>query len=334
MFKIIAKYIYFVLNLIFISSVIFSQDVDFSQFFANKLYLNPAFAGSTEAAGFSFVTRTEWYSTLNTFDDISIGIDQYVKQLKGGVGALFLYDKPGTGLNKISLDLQYSYGIKLTNTFNINFGIQGTTLFKSISQSKYIFPDMIDPINGPVIPTNEPLGETLTKIYFDASAGLVGTLKNTYFGFAVHHIPEPNESFSAAQIKQLVKRKYTFHFGTEIKIYKNGLVKEKYSISPNFLYQYQYSHQLNYGLYFTYKEITFGSWFRHNIGKNNIFNYDAMIFMIGYSKPEYDLAYSYDFKIPKINVGYLNIHVHEVTFLYKFQYNPKKKISAIKCPKF
>ncbi|HRX13148.1 MAG TPA: type IX secretion system membrane protein PorP/SprF, partial [Draconibacterium sp.] len=45
----------------------FSQDVSFSQFFANPLHLNPAFSGSVGIPRIALQYRNQWHGFNNAF---------------------------------------------------------------------------------------------------------------------------------------------------------------------------------------------------------------------------------------------------------------------------
>ena len=52
---------------------VYSQDVHFSQFYANPLYLNPAFAGSRICPRIITNFREQWPSVTGDFMSYSIG---------------------------------------------------------------------------------------------------------------------------------------------------------------------------------------------------------------------------------------------------------------------
>ena len=72
-----------------------AQDVGFSQFYANPLYLNPAFAGSVVAPRISLSYRGQWPGLVSAFTTVSASYDQYVPDLHGGIGAIVMTDRVG-----------------------------------------------------------------------------------------------------------------------------------------------------------------------------------------------------------------------------------------------
>ncbi|MFN5910373.1 MAG: type IX secretion system membrane protein PorP/SprF, partial [Bacteroidota bacterium] len=57
----------------------FAQDPTFTQFYANPLYLNPAFAGSHGCPRFALNYRNEWPSLTGNYVTYSASYDQYFK---------------------------------------------------------------------------------------------------------------------------------------------------------------------------------------------------------------------------------------------------------------
>ena len=75
----------------------YSQDPQFSQFYANPLYLNPAFAGSARCARFNLNYRNQWPAISGNFVTYSASYDQHLYPLQGGIGAIMYLDRAGNG---------------------------------------------------------------------------------------------------------------------------------------------------------------------------------------------------------------------------------------------
>lgn len=313
------------------------QDPEFSQFYSNKLYLNPAFAGISDNAGLTVHFRDQRIQSSSVSNVVNASYNQYFEPVKGGIGIQIINDNQGSFINKLQFDGIYTYYLQAGNELFFNAGIQASVFQKNKKLSGLTLPGDFD-VLGENLNTsrNYIYPDQKGQLNFDFSTGFVGYYKSSYFGLAVHHLTRPNEldrSFSFVYADEdenfRLKRKYTFHYGTMIKIFKHGLVKEKYSISPNIVYQYQSSHRINYGLYFLYQNITFGAWIKQAFP----LYFETAVFLIGFEMPGYGFSYSYDFKLPKSG-ALLNMCAHEVTFNVNFEYKYKKKIKAIKCPKF
>ena len=85
--------------LLFISMQSNAQDPAFSQFYANPLYLNPAFTGATPKGcpRVNFNYRDQWPGIERTFVTYSASWDQHVDAVGGGLGVLVTQDRAGAG---------------------------------------------------------------------------------------------------------------------------------------------------------------------------------------------------------------------------------------------
>ncbi len=311
-----------------------AQDPHFTQFYANQLYLNPAFAGSDKCPRANLNYRNQWPKLGSGFVTYSASYDQHVDWLEGGVGLHLMQDVQGdkrynSTINTTYANLMYSYAFKVNDRFFIRGGFQASYIYKHL-QGNYIYPDQIDPIYGPIFETKESsIAQSDTKGFFDFSVGVLGYTGKHYFGFAVHHLTKPQESYrDNSDARRL--RKYTVHYGTRIPIEMIGFKKGDLYISPNIIYQQQGNfQQINLGFYFNRKSIVGGFWVRQNLK----FQYDAFIMMLGYIRDDFRISYSYDLTVSKLRNATLGSH--EISLGYTFGCREKKrKYNVISCPAF
>lgn len=320
----------FVILMTFQSFILYSQDPQFSQFYANQIYLNPAFAGSAVCPRMVLNFRDQWPSITGTFVTYGASYDQHFERLSGGVGIMFLGDRAGQGtINTNSISAMYSYKLDINRKFSFRAALQATFQQKTLNWDNLTFGDMIDERYGFVYDTQEIRPGTLTKGYVDFSAGLLGYSENFFGGVAVHHLTQPEEGFIS--ISKL-PRKYTAHAGYIIDIKRKSRRSRSISdisISPNILYQQQMQfHQINYGFYYNYYPFVAGLWFRQNFE-----NPDAFIVLFGVQQETFKFGYTYDLTVSKLT----NVTggAHEISFMYKFPC-PKinRRVRAINCPSF
>ena len=302
----------------------FGQDPQFTQFYANPLYLNPAFAGSHGCPRFSMNYRNEWPSLTGNYVTYSASYDQYFSNISGGIGVIGMHDQQGQGTIYTSMiGLIYSYHLKVNRKFTMLFGARAAMFNKFLDWDKLTFGDMIDPRKGFIYETGD-VPRAGSKYFFDASAGFVGYSKNFFFGGAVHHLNKPNESMIEGTSK--LPMRFTGHMGAEIKLGKQSKYNNTTSIMPNIIYQYQNGFQeLSLGTYVKYGVFTFGAWYR---------NRDAFILTVGLNTGKFKLGYSYDVTVSKLNNG-VSGGSHEVSL--GLNLNCKKKpqsFRTISCPSF
>ena len=83
--------------LLFLSGSLKAQDPQFTQFYANPLYLNPAFAGAFGCPRLHANYRNEWPNLSGNYVTYSMSYDTYVKNVSGGIGLIAMHDQQGQG---------------------------------------------------------------------------------------------------------------------------------------------------------------------------------------------------------------------------------------------
>lgn len=345
----------FIITVIFsldLSNFAFAQDPEFTQFYANPLYLNPAFAGSVRCPRFVLNYRNQWPGLPSNkvmpsqpYVTYSASYDQHVNALSGGLGLLVINDNEANILRTTNVSGIYSYQLNITRKFSVKIGFQGTYSQKSLDWNKLTFGDMIDVNNGFVLNTGEQQGSNKIS-YFDGSTGILGFSRRYFVGFAVHHLTEPAPAKDFLNVGgSTLPRKYTGHIGLIIPTGRRG---NETFISPNILYQQQRKFkQLNLGLYVNKGPVVGGLWARFG-GKvgdidnstfpptqkndNSFLNSDSFIALIGFQQGMYKFGYSYDITISKLKHSYGS---HEISFALQLECKQKsQKFKTISCPSF
>jgi type IX secretion system PorP/SprF family membrane protein len=301
-----------------------AQDPTFTQFYANPLYLNPAFAGSHGCPRFALNYRNEWPSLSGNYVTYSASYDQYFKNISGGFGVLATHDQQGQGtINTSMLGLVYSYHLTLGRKWKMMFGARASWYQKFLDWDKLTFGDMIDPRRGFIYATGDvPRGGS--RGFFDASAGTVIFNKHFFAGFAAHHLNTPNESMIIGNSP--LPMRFTGHMGAEIQLGRQSKYANGTSIMPNVIYQYQNGFQeLSVGTYVKYGAFNAGFWYR---------NKDAFIMTIGVNTGKFKLGYSYDVTVSKLNNG-VSGGSHEISLGLNLSCKSKPiSFKTISCPSF
>jgi len=304
-----------------------AQDPAFSQFYANPLYLNPAFAGTNECPRVNLNYRDQWPGIGRTYITNSVSYDQHISAIGGGLGILVTQDRAGAGnLNTTFFSLQYSYRLKVNNQFAMKAGFEASYRTIKLDWSELTFGDMIHPRDGFIYGTQEDIDNNPTNKGFpDFSAGLLGYSKNLFFGFAAHHLTTPNQGFIS---ESELPTKITAHIGGNIPLskYSNNVT----TISPNFLYQKQQDfQQFNYGVYVNRGPMVGGLWARHSLK-----NIDSFILMLGLIQDSFKFGYSYDITLSNLKNSN-TLGAHELSFtLFMPCRSKSKSFNTISCPQF
>lgn len=309
-----------------------AQDLQYSQFFANQLDLNPAFAGSQYYHRVIINYRNQWPELGHPFVTYSFSYDRHIPKTHSGVGVQLQQDRQGNGaLLTTTVTGIYSYLIKIKRDAGIRMAVGASLIQNHIDLSGMNFPDMIDPIYGSVYPhdgSEDPLNRR--KLAADFSTGVMGFFNEYHFGAAVQHLGKPSLAFSD---DAHLPMKYTIHAGAEFPITRNGLHPVYYTVNPLFMFQKQAAHlQMNYGAFVNRNDFTLGAWFRQNFDRP----VNAIIMMAGYDSKVFRIAYSFDWTLSKLNSVGNGSHEVSLIFLLGERKNRGRRQARkpIPCPRF
>ncbi len=310
-----------------------AQDPAFSQFYANKLYLNPAFAGSQQGLTMNTAYRTQWNYVPGGFTTYSFGADIQEPYLNSSFGLLAYKDTEGEGLlTTTSIGFIYGYIARLSKKSNLHIALKTNFFQKSVDWSKFTFTDQLHPVLGVVRPTNAlPILGTKNFATFDfgmvlrSELEIFGAKTHNNIGFAVHHLNEPNESIQeiGAEDSKLPRR-YTFHVGTMFEIVSfNYQQKRVIYLSPNFKFDYQKDIKIvSYGLYTISNPLYIGIFYQNKNGIIDFQNTNSLIFTGGFEgrlndDVKFTMGYSYD--LNTTGLGPRSNGVHEVALMLNFE---------------
>lgn len=318
------KNIFLFVIVIFISKFHYAQDLEFTQFYSNPVYLNPAFAGSHGCPRIALNYRNQWPNLSGSYVSYAASYDQFFKNISGGIGFILVNDVQAKTINTTTGSLVYSYHTKLNRKWAMMFGAKATWVQKSLDWSKLTFGDMIDPRKGFIYSTGDQVRGG-NYGFFDVSSGLLLYSKTFNFGIAGNHLSQPNESMIKGVNDKLPIR-ITAHTSAVIDLGKKSKFTNVTSIMPSIIYSYQNGFsQFNIGTYVKNGALTAGAWFR---------NRDAFILTFGVNTGVFKLGYSYDVTVSKLNNG-VSGGSHEISLgINSNCKTPPHKYKTISCPSF
>lgn len=313
-----------------------AQDPQFTQFYANPIYLNPAYTGVTYEHRFIGNYRNQWLGLAKAYQTYSASYDYNISDLNSGIGFQLWRDIAGSSkLTTTNIGASYSYHVKLTKFQELRGGIQFNYVTKAIDQSKLLFNDQLAPGGGAVsadlVNVNPRVG------YVDINSGALLNSTEYWIGIAGHHLTSPNTSIIADGSAKLPVR-ISLHGGYRFIQEKKGGRLLKY-VAPAFNYRHQQKYdQLDIGIYYVHFPLNLGIWYRGlplKHYKPTYPNHDALTFLVGADIKSYDMriAYSYDLTLQRL-IG-SSTGSHEISIIYEIA-NRKKKTRKvlISCPKF
>ena len=227
-----------------------AQDPSFSQFYANRVYLNPGFVGLESGLTVSGVSRIQWLNVDRGFKTYGFTLETQLPHVRLGLGLHVLSNTEGIGnLSTNQGGLVLSYTIPGERD-NIHFGMEARLVQKSIDWDQLIFSDQIDPIYGVVNATNLiPAHDNVLYGDFDfgvvwrhVSKQLVRSKSiqriRSQLGVSFHHLPylisnsaKGNDSFLNRDTR--IAPRTTIHGGLIIPITFLNSSALDIAISPN-----------------------------------------------------------------------------------------------------
>ena len=316
----------------FISFKSYSQDPQFSQFYASSLYLNPAFTGNTEGGRFSSVYRNQWAAIPGAFVSYSFAYDYNLSNVNSGLGLMVTHDKAGSGgLKYTNIGGLYSYAFQIKRKLFFRAGLKFSYTFRGINQSQLVFADQI--IRDNALESVESFNSYGVS-YFDAGTGGLLYSSKYWLGISFDHISRPEQSLILKETHLPIKS--SIHGG-----YNFVFLESQDDDGTSLVTAFNFKHQLNWnqldvGAYYNKGPFVVGLWYRGvplmKTFENN-YNNDAIVFLTGVSYKGVKFGYSYDITISKLagNTG----GSHEISLIFEHGKKQKRKRrGAVPCAKF
>ncbi len=325
-----------------------AQDPQFSQFYANPLYLNPGLTGNTESARAGVNFRHQWPALDASYTTFTAYFDYFLEDYNSGVGMLLMRDQQGlAGLNSTSANLQYAYQLPLTSKLTFRPGISLGVIQRSVNLDNLQFADQFNGTGfNPISSTGEDLSNMQPVYQFDLGLGGVLYLPNAYVGVSASHITQPQYSFFEANDNSYLPLKMSVHGGYVIYLQADNLrtgydkFGRERSITPTFEFKMQDAfRQFSLGAYLTYEPLVVGLWYRglpvggiENVDNNN----ESVIALVGLKAGSLNIGYSFDYTLSSLTIA--SGGAHEVSAVYNFRLGnsrkPPKNVRQIPCPDF
>lgn len=313
-----------------------AQDVEFSQFYAAPLHLNPALAGISYGPRFNINYRNQWPNINKGYVTYALSYDQHIDKLKGGVGVALHADRIAGGvIQQYVARLMYSYQWAMARRLGLKIALSGGVIHQQLDWNKLTFQDQIDPIYGFVNAAGQPNATAEAPPYNnrlllpDFGTGIVIFTSRLFSGVSIHHLNAPRQSFYERNDYRLPLR-ISFQGGYVCDLTPRNK-KDEVSLSPNILLVQQSNFsQLNAGAYFDYDFIRAGLFFRHTLR-----NSDALIAMLGFRIEYLRIAYSFDFTLSKMALNSGGAHEVSLVFNWRGDNNslmPKGSGVPLLCP--
>ena len=234
-----------------------AQDAVFTQQYANRLYLNPAFSGLGHSWSVVVAHRNQWPALKASFVTNQVSGDYRFEGTKSAVSMVLQQDKAGIGgLQKLQAALAYAYHTGLTDNLAFSAGLQTTIASLRVNYDNLVFGDQLSD-NGQTAVTSAEANNFEPTSYVSFAVG--GVLYNNQFwaGLAVSHLNQPTYGFAEPvnlPLRFVANAGYKFYLPT-------GLSRRnaEFSISPaaSFTRQQNFS-RADLALYTIYSPLALG----------------------------------------------------------------------------
>ena len=334
--------LYGICLLFFASEKSFAQDIQYSQFYANVLYLNPAFAGNSHATRGILHQRLQWPALDAKYITSHFSVDHYFEKVNSGVGLMVYKDWQGSNtIATTEVALQYAYELHLSSRHAFRAGFQGSYVSRFINYSILRFPDQYNENGYLGSDTKQPTNRDKIS-YPDFTTGGIFYSDNYWVGITYAHMNRPNQSFTGSSSRLPVKLDFTagyrIDFSSKTKVRYQEQGKDVY-LTPTAHYKVQgKSDQLDLGIYLLYDHLITGVWYRgiplFKHYRKHLQNNESFVALIGWRINALSISYSYDITLSKlapVNTG----GSHEINVTYIFRKTKKNKVTKkIPCPDF
>lgn len=324
----------FVFVLLFRIGEILAQDVQYSQFYANPLYLNPAFAGSTGLTRLGVNFRNQWPALDESFIAYSAYADHFIEKYQSGIGISISGAKESyTESQTFEIGVLYSYRLRLGESRFLHAGFQGSFIGRDALFDNVILGTQLDIDRGKIIGSPGDGFDGDSKLRdVDLHSGLLYYDSKFWLGVSAFHLLGPEISYLEVNGNKL-PMKYSLQGGVkfdmapgDINDYFNNTDQERsLSFAFNYKKQGQFS-QLDIGTEFYFEPLVLGVWYRGLPTKYSLPNNESIISLLGVRLNNgIEIGYSFDFSISKLGQRYSG-GAHEVSIRYVFSSkDPSKK---------
>lgn len=276
------------------SQTTFAQDVQYTQQYANRLYLNPAFAGLDRTWSATLSHRKQWPALNGSFITNSLAADFRIPDSKSAISLLLQQDRAGIGgLQKLQASLGYAYHTNISTGWSASAGLQASIASLSVNYDNLVFGDQLSD-NGMVALSSAEANNFQPTTYADFSVGGLVYSDQLWAGLTATHLNKP--AYGLGQQAELPLR-FTaiagYKFYARSYIERGNLFELSFTPTATYVHQ-QSSKRLDLGLYTNYTPLTLGVIYK-GVPVTGGTNQDQSLSVIaGLQIKQFQLGFSHD----------------------------------------
>lgn len=190
---------YFTIIFLFRLGFGIAQDPAFSQFYIQRMYLNPALIGLDQGSSIAAISRVQWHLLDKGFFTNSASFESRNDCLvrHGGFAMGLSTGSTNEGFSRytrtdVGLGLNVLFG---GDALNVNVGMTSRFRTESVRTNGLVFSDQLDPINPIAGPSNFNVNYLTPRSLGDVDAGVVcrlggfsNTRKRSILGISLHNM--------------------------------------------------------------------------------------------------------------------------------------------------
>ena len=295
-----------------------AQDVYFSQPFANRQALNPAFAGLLDDYSGTLSFRSQYPQLAGAFTTTQLAADLRLPApgLHHAVGLLVSQDRAGqAGYTRLEAAAQYAYHTRLTKVLALSGGASVGYGRQRVGYDNFVFGDQLAADGSALGPSAESLAGLPPRNYLTLGLGGVLYAEQAWLSLSGQHLNQPDLGFATqATLPMRLNVSAGYKLFLQRPTYGRGTNDAReLSFTPVASYTRQGgSHRSEAGLYFNAQPITLGAVYRNLNFSDKTGTQHVLATVVGVEFGSIRVGYSYDIGASQLaqDLG----GAHEITF--------------------
>lgn len=284
-----------------------SQEIYFSQYFVDKLAINPSYASIGSDNELSVIFKDLFPAIEGGSKAIMASYNQKLAQNNGlALRSFYNYFGQKT-FSTFDVELFYAQQIKISQKIKTSLSIGTIFNQKRLNANNLVFYSNIDPISGSVFNGGDYPNQKINKFSF--SSGILIFSKQFLFGISTYYL--------SSKPCFVANGNYKFE------------LKNNQTIIPTLVYRRYYNQNtLILGAYHKLSKLLYGLSFRKDFLEN--YKNNLIILNFGFIFDNFDLGFAYDFYLDRVQKQ--SFGAIECSFRIKLKKNIGQ--NTINCPAF
>lgn len=278
-----------------------AQDLYFAQPYANRMQLNPAYAGLLDDYSVTLSYRNQFPTLAGTFQTSQLAADYRFRDQRSAAGLLVNYDRTGgVGYTRFQAGGVYAYHLRLNEQLSLSGGASVSYGLQRVSYGNLVFGDQLGD-DGVEREFSLEVADYQPVHYVTGSVGGLLYGERFWLGAAAHHLNQPDLAFvtqTTLPLRLNLQGGYKLYFARTAEKQQDREI----SLAPTAGYTRQGGTQrAEAGLYFTTTPLTIGAVYRGLPLPGATRPQQILTAIAGVSVGSFRLGYSYDMSLSRFS---------------------------------